>query len=154
METGLWRFSSFIKLFCVSFIGQVKQRFHTGHRAVCVKFNPDDDKQTVFLSGMQVSERLSTVATAALFCRIKKSSNGTRERAKSSKNTIGILALSIRSHSLITIGCVKTFLQQTSFFLFTFAKANACYRQTRIFLALLLNVGRQINSHLGMVSTI
>lgn len=34
-------------------LGQVKQRFHTGHRAFCVKFNPDDDKQDTFLAGMQ-----------------------------------------------------------------------------------------------------
>uniref|UniRef100_A0A915EDI7 Pre-mRNA-processing factor 17 n=1 Tax=Ditylenchus dipsaci TaxID=166011 RepID=A0A915EDI7_9BILA len=32
--------------------GAVKNRFHTGHKAYCVKFNPDDDKQTVFLAGM------------------------------------------------------------------------------------------------------
>lgn len=34
-------------------LGQVKQRFHTGHIPFCVKFNPDDDKQNMFLSGMQ-----------------------------------------------------------------------------------------------------
>lgn len=34
-------------------LGQVKNRFQTGHKAFVVKFNPDDDKQNVFLSGMQ-----------------------------------------------------------------------------------------------------
>ncbi|KAK6019087.1 WD domain, G-beta repeat protein [Ostertagia ostertagi] len=31
----------------------VKQRFHTGHIPFCVKFHPDDDKNHMFLSGMQ-----------------------------------------------------------------------------------------------------
>lgn len=31
----------------------MKNRFHTGHIPFCVKFNPDDDKQNMFLSGMQ-----------------------------------------------------------------------------------------------------
>lgn len=34
-------------------LGQCKQRFHTGHIPFCVKFNPDEDKQHFFLSGMQ-----------------------------------------------------------------------------------------------------
>lgn len=32
--------------------GKVKNRFHTGQRAYVVKFNPDEDKQSTFLSGM------------------------------------------------------------------------------------------------------
>lgn len=33
--------------------GQSKQKFHTGKVPYCVKFNPDDDKQHMFLAGMQ-----------------------------------------------------------------------------------------------------
>ncbi|KIH48158.1 WD domain, G-beta repeat protein [Ancylostoma duodenale] len=32
---------------------KVKQRFHTGHIPFCVKFHPDDDKNHMFLAGMQ-----------------------------------------------------------------------------------------------------
>lgn len=31
----------------------MKNRFHTGHKAYVVKYNPDEDKQNIFLSGMQ-----------------------------------------------------------------------------------------------------
>lgn len=44
-------FDNHIKLWDTE-TGQVKQRFTTGHRAYVVKFNPDDDKQNFFLSGM------------------------------------------------------------------------------------------------------
>ncbi|VDK48856.1 unnamed protein product [Anisakis simplex] len=45
-------FDRFIKLWDTE-TGQVKQRFHTGHIPFCVKYNPDEDKQNMFLSGMQ-----------------------------------------------------------------------------------------------------
>ncbi|CAD5206770.1 unnamed protein product [Bursaphelenchus okinawaensis] len=45
-------FDNYMKLWDTE-TGQVKQRFHTGHRPFCVKFNPDEDKQFNFLSGMQ-----------------------------------------------------------------------------------------------------
>lgn len=45
-------FDNYIKLWDTE-TGQVKNRFHTGQRPMCVKFNPDDDKQNIFLSGMQ-----------------------------------------------------------------------------------------------------
>lgn len=45
-------FDRYIKLWDTE-TGQVKQRFHTGHIPFCVKFNPDEDKQNMFLSGMQ-----------------------------------------------------------------------------------------------------
>ncbi|KAK0422031.1 hypothetical protein QR680_007322 [Steinernema hermaphroditum] len=45
-------FDRFIKLWDTE-TGQVKQRFHTGHIPFCVKFNPDADKQNMFLAGMQ-----------------------------------------------------------------------------------------------------
>ncbi|KAI6241236.1 Pre-mRNA splicing factor [Aphelenchoides fujianensis] len=44
-------FDNYIKLWDTE-TGQVKNRFHTGHRAFCLKFHPDDDKQTTFVSGM------------------------------------------------------------------------------------------------------
>uniref|UniRef100_A0AC34QZ34 Pre-mRNA splicing factor n=1 Tax=Panagrolaimus sp. JU765 TaxID=591449 RepID=A0AC34QZ34_9BILA len=44
-------FDNFVKLWDTE-TGQVKQRFTTGHRAMCVKFNPDEDKQNIFLAGM------------------------------------------------------------------------------------------------------
>ncbi|KAE9554395.1 hypothetical protein FO519_002387 [Halicephalobus sp. NKZ332] len=45
-------FDNYVKLWDTE-TGQVKQRFTTGHRAFCVKFNPDEDKQNIFLAGMQ-----------------------------------------------------------------------------------------------------
>ncbi|KAI6178481.1 39S ribosomal protein L52, mitochondrial [Aphelenchoides besseyi] len=45
-------FDNYIKLWDTE-TGQVKNRFHTGHRAYCLTYNPDDDKQNIFLSGMQ-----------------------------------------------------------------------------------------------------
>ncbi|VDM98434.1 unnamed protein product [Thelazia callipaeda] len=45
-------FDRYIKLWDTE-TGQVKRRFHTGHIPFCVKFNPDEDKQNMFLSGMQ-----------------------------------------------------------------------------------------------------
>uniref|UniRef100_A0A914WM07 Pre-mRNA-processing factor 17 n=1 Tax=Plectus sambesii TaxID=2011161 RepID=A0A914WM07_9BILA len=45
-------FDRYIKLWDTE-TGQCKQRFHTGHIPFCVKFNPDEDKQHFFLSGMQ-----------------------------------------------------------------------------------------------------
>ncbi|KAI6203118.1 39S ribosomal protein L52, mitochondrial [Aphelenchoides besseyi] len=45
-------FDNYIKLWDTE-TGQVKSRFHTGHRAYCLTYNPDDDKQNIFLSGMQ-----------------------------------------------------------------------------------------------------
>ncbi|KHN81906.1 Pre-mRNA-processing factor 17 [Toxocara canis] len=45
-------FDRFIKLWDTE-TGEVKQRFHTGHIPFCVRFNPDEDKQNMFLSGMQ-----------------------------------------------------------------------------------------------------
>lgn len=45
------RYFSF--LYLESFLGQVKNRFNTGAKIFCVKFNPDEDKQTSFLCGLQ-----------------------------------------------------------------------------------------------------
>ncbi|VDM58037.1 unnamed protein product [Angiostrongylus costaricensis] len=45
-------FDRYIKLWDTE-TGQVKQRFHTGHIPFCVKFHPDDDKNHMFLAGMQ-----------------------------------------------------------------------------------------------------
>jgi len=44
-------FDNYIKLWDTE-TGKVKNRFHTGQRAYVVKFNPDEDKQSTFLSGM------------------------------------------------------------------------------------------------------
>ncbi|KAI1722449.1 WD domain, g-beta repeat domain-containing protein [Ditylenchus destructor] len=44
-------FDKYIKLWDTE-TGVVKQRFTIGHKAYAVKFNPDDDKQNIFLSGM------------------------------------------------------------------------------------------------------
>lgn len=35
------------------FVGECKQRFTTGKVPYVVKFNPDEDKQHMFLAGMQ-----------------------------------------------------------------------------------------------------
>ncbi|KJH45743.1 WD domain, G-beta repeat protein [Dictyocaulus viviparus] len=45
-------FDRYVKLWDTE-TGQVKQRFHTGHIPFCVKFHPDDDKNHMFLAGMQ-----------------------------------------------------------------------------------------------------
>lgn len=45
-------FDTFVKLWDTE-TGQVKNRFHHGHRVYCVKFNPDEDKQNIFLAGTQ-----------------------------------------------------------------------------------------------------
>uniref|UniRef100_A0A7E4VPC2 Pre-mRNA-processing factor 17 n=1 Tax=Panagrellus redivivus TaxID=6233 RepID=A0A7E4VPC2_PANRE len=45
-------FDNYIKVWDTE-TGQVKQRLTTGHRAFCLKYNPDEDKQNIFLSGMQ-----------------------------------------------------------------------------------------------------
>ncbi|CAI4225281.1 unnamed protein product [Auanema sp. JU1783] len=45
-------FDKYIKLWDTE-TGQVKQRFTTGHIPMCLKFNPDEDKNHMFLSGMQ-----------------------------------------------------------------------------------------------------
>jgi pre-mRNA-processing factor 17 len=45
-------FDTYVKLWDTE-TGQVKNRFHHGHRVYCVKFNPDEDKQNVFLAGTQ-----------------------------------------------------------------------------------------------------
>ncbi|PAV85509.1 hypothetical protein WR25_09875 [Diploscapter pachys] len=45
-------FDRYIKLWDTE-TGQVKNRFHTGHIPFCIKFHPDDDKNHMFLAGMQ-----------------------------------------------------------------------------------------------------
>ncbi|CAB3408477.1 unnamed protein product [Caenorhabditis bovis] len=45
-------FDRYIKLWDTE-TGQVKQRFHTGHIPYCLKYHPDDDKNHMFLAGMQ-----------------------------------------------------------------------------------------------------
>ncbi|CAD6194784.1 unnamed protein product [Caenorhabditis auriculariae] len=45
-------FDRYIKLWDTE-TGQVKQRFHTSHVPYCIKYHPDDDKNHMFLAGMQ-----------------------------------------------------------------------------------------------------
>jgi pre-mRNA-processing factor 17 len=45
-------FDNYIKVWDTE-TGQVKHRLTTGHKAFCVTYNPDEDKQNIFLSGMQ-----------------------------------------------------------------------------------------------------
>uniref|UniRef100_A0A914CI83 Pre-mRNA-processing factor 17 n=1 Tax=Acrobeloides nanus TaxID=290746 RepID=A0A914CI83_9BILA len=45
-------FDNYVKLWDTE-IGKVKNRFNTGSKIFCVKFNPDDDKQNIFLCGLQ-----------------------------------------------------------------------------------------------------
>ncbi|CAI2294881.1 unnamed protein product [Caenorhabditis sp. 36 PRJEB53466] len=45
-------FDRYVKLWDTE-TGQVKQRFHTGHVPYCLKYHPDDDKNHMFLVGMQ-----------------------------------------------------------------------------------------------------
>lgn len=40
-------------IYMIWFLGQCKQRFNSGQIPFCIKFNPDEDKQHFFLSGMQ-----------------------------------------------------------------------------------------------------